>query len=240
MRCILSILILGMLAAAPAGADSLSSALDARARLGSAVWSRVLRIENDNPGRPYPARLHALVFELEGILWFYTDTNGTQSLSLHRGRLEQEKAALLPLLRDIEPGFRRFTDLTDRLPLVLPAARRELPHGCFVDSVAYYLARCAAGRPPEEASLLSYYFDTASGRKGHTVLLFRERGRRWIYDPLDEGFLHPLSPLVGNQPLAVAAAINPPGRGRRPDRVVCLPLQAREPGPPALDQPAVL
>ncbi len=125
-------LLLWMLTAATAGADSLSSALDARARLGPAVWSRVLRIENDRPGRPYPARL------------------------------------------------------------------------------------------------FSYYFGAGSDLRGHTVLLFRERGRHWIYDSYQDAHPRPLAHLRGATPLAVAAEVMPPGGSRRPDKAVYLPL---EPGP---------
>lgn len=114
-------------------------------------------------------------------------------------------------------------------------------------SVAFYLARCAAGRPPEEASLLSYYFETAAGRKGHTVLLFRERGRRWVYDFYEDERPQPLPVLVDDRPLALAAAVMPPGRWNRPDRAVRLPLLAPETRPlptasrsPVPDQPVAL
>lgn len=64
-------------------ADSPASALAARAQLGEGIWSRTVRIENRSDDGRYPARLHALVFEFDGRLWFYTDMDGTQSFSLH-------------------------------------------------------------------------------------------------------------------------------------------------------------
>ena len=57
--------------------DPLDHAQRARAMLGAGIWSRVIRIENVSAGSRYPATVYALVFELSGILWFYTDIDGT-------------------------------------------------------------------------------------------------------------------------------------------------------------------
>jgi len=106
VRALARRLVLLLLATASLRAgDSLAHARQARALLGPAFWSCVLRIENETRGGAYAPMLHALVFEFAGRLWFYTDANGTQSFSLHRGRLAEEKADFGPLLRDIEPGF---------------------------------------------------------------------------------------------------------------------------------------
>src|SRR5688572_2544577 len=79
--------------------DTLAQARHAQALLGPRVWSQVIRVENKTAGATYPRDLHALVFELEGVLWFYTAIDGTQSLSVYRGRLAQDKADLGPLLQ---------------------------------------------------------------------------------------------------------------------------------------------
>ena len=68
----------------------LTNARSAQAILGADVWSQVIRIENTGSTKKYPRTVHALVFEVAGILWFYQDGEGTQSFSLHRGRLEAE------------------------------------------------------------------------------------------------------------------------------------------------------
>lgn len=200
----------------PAAAGTLEAVLDARARLGPAVWSRVLRIENDRPEGPYPAQLHALVFELGGVLWFYTSTDGTQSFSLHRGRLAEEKADFRPLLEDIEPGFRRHEDVTDGLPQVRRAGQPGvLPNGCFIDSVAAYLQRRAAGRALGPARLLSFYWHTREGRRGHTVLLFEEGGEHWAFDPFVDERPRRWSATFDRDALAAAREFLPPASRRR-------------------------
>jgi hypothetical protein len=159
--------------------DSLAHARQAQAMLGPDVWSQVISIENTAPHSPYPRTLHAVVFELEGLLWFYTDTDGTQSFSLKRGRLAEEKADYGPLLRDIEPGFTRWSAVRGAIGAaeVPPAA---LPNGCFIQSVA---ATRALGGGANHLRLLSYYVQTPSGLHGHTVLAYSVRGRVQVFDP---------------------------------------------------------
>src|SRR3954463_884068 len=86
----------------------LENAFRAQALLGPGVWSEVITLHNGTRGGRYPTKVHALVFEFAGILWFYTALEGTQSFSLHPGKIEQEKNDFGPLLRDIEPGFVRW------------------------------------------------------------------------------------------------------------------------------------
>ena len=161
------------------GADvSLASARRAQALLGPGVWSQVIRVENEARASRYPHELHALVFELAGILWFYTDADGTQSLSLQRGRLAEDKADFAPLLRSIEPGFRRWSVAPEG-----EATPGGLPNGCFIESVAALRLRLARGEPATEARLLSYYFETPAGRRGHTVLSYRTDRGREVIDP---------------------------------------------------------
>ncbi|MCX6934404.1 MAG: hypothetical protein NTZ29_17245, partial [Verrucomicrobia bacterium] len=62
----------------------LTNARRAQAVLGADVWSQVIRIENSGSTGKYARTVHALVFEVAGILWFYHDSEGSQSFSLHR------------------------------------------------------------------------------------------------------------------------------------------------------------
>ena len=161
------------------GADlSLETARRAQALLGPGVWSQVIRVENEARVSRYPRELHALVFELAGVLWFYTDTDGTQSFSLRRGRLAEEKADFAPLLRDIERGFTRWSVAPEG-----EATPGNLPNGCFVESVAALRERIERGEAVASAQLLSYYIDTADGRHGHTVLSFATSRGVEVIDP---------------------------------------------------------
>jgi hypothetical protein len=155
------------------GADSsFVHARRAQAQLGPEIWSEVIRIENSNIAGRYPRTLHALVFELADILWFYTDTDGTQSLSLQRGRTAADRADLAPLLREIDPGFTwwRIVPGEAAATSATPGRRGELPNGCFIESLAALRVRRERGETIANARLLSYYVDTPAGRRGHTVL----------------------------------------------------------------------
>jgi hypothetical protein len=176
------VLLLAGAGVAPAAVTSapggLQDALAARALLGDRVWARPLRI--DNNGRKgalrrseYPRTVYALAFELSGILWFYTDTNGTQSLSLTLGTLERDKADPGPLIRAIDPGFASWSWMDDP-PGAWGATTRDPPNACFVKSIAALFRRMDAGSEAESPQLLSYYAAVPKVR-GHTVLLFRTR-----------------------------------------------------------------
>lgn len=167
------------------GAASLDNARRAQVLLGADVWSRVISIENAGGGGRYPAIVHALVFEFAGILWFYTDADGTQSFSLHHGNLAAEKADLAPLLREIDPGFSRWRALADDgAPAPgTGAAAEPLLNGCFIESVAAWRRRVARGEETGAPRLLSYYFEPGAAKAGHTVLAFETRGRLKIFDP---------------------------------------------------------
>ncbi len=181
-------LLLAFAASAPAVASAVDPSLPAvqraQALLGDAVWSRVVRIENTARTGPYPREFHALVFEFERLLWFYTPCDGTQSFSLHRGRLEAEKADFTALMRDIEPGFRRWHTVPPPVaPVPTAADERELPNGCFVESVLAFRARLARGGPMARPRLLSYYGRSKSGRLAHTVFVYEAGGRTVVVDP---------------------------------------------------------
>ncbi|MEO6245619.1 MAG: hypothetical protein ABIQ12_09290 [Opitutaceae bacterium] len=180
-RCI-TLLLLVAVAPLLRADRSLDQACLAQSVLGAEVWSRLIRIENRTVGGPYPRNLHALVFELAGILWFYAATDGTQSFSLHLGRLEEEKADFGSLLRAIDPGFTRWSEVKPKLP-VIASRRGQLSNGCFIESVAELRARLARGERVDRPQLLSYYEETSAGLHGHTVLVLG-RGAHWeIFDP---------------------------------------------------------
>ncbi len=156
----------------------LTHAREAQALLGPTVWSQVVHIDNAATRSAYPKQVDALVFELAGILWIYTDTDGTQSLSLRRGHLEEEKADLGPLLRDIDPGFTRWHALPDQDV----TETGPLPNGCFIESIAALRHRLALGSETLEPQLLSFYGERGAG---HTVLMFSTAKGIGIVDPLE-------------------------------------------------------
>ncbi|HZZ58225.1 MAG TPA: hypothetical protein VFE31_10375 [Opitutaceae bacterium] len=177
----------------------------ARRLLGPETWARALRIANRAPGR-YPAEVDALVFELEGALWFYTDADGTQSLSQYLNRTERDKADLGPLLRAIEPGFAAWEDAP---PCLEDSVAGALPNGCFIQSLGLLRERRMAGLALARPRLLSYYVQTPGGLRGHTVLQFRE-GDAWrVVDPLRPKarlVIHPRNP---DDPRACAIQLRP-------------------------------
>lgn len=162
---------------------SLAHARAAQARLGRDTWSRVLRIENDNRKSAYPKTLYVLVFELASILWFYSDVDGTQSLSLYRDHVAQDQGDLGPLLRAIDPGFRRWTEVADPAD---SAERGEVdvPNGCFIDSVAAWRRVADRDSGAAEPRLLSFYGDPALHLAGHTVLTFVTAQELVVVDPM--------------------------------------------------------
>jgi hypothetical protein len=188
------------------GDSSLADARRAQAELGAEIWSEVIRIENDTLASRYPRELHALVFELAGILWFYSDADGTQSLSLHRGRLAEEKADLAPLLRAIEPGFTRWA-IVPSVAAEPIARRRALPNGCFVDSIAALRERLAHGAEIAGAQLLSYYVECEAGRAGHTVLVCETAQQIEVIDPLEPARVRRFATARGADALALARAL---------------------------------
>lgn len=203
-----TLILLVLFATGAAADDSLRNARRAQVLLGSDVWSQVIQIENTARSSGYPASLHALVFELEGILWFYTDHNGTQSFSLHRDRLAEEKADFAPLLRDIEPGFVRWKVVapggTDDLGET-PA--KELRNGCFIESYAMLRRLVARGVEVAEPRLLSYYSRRSGDGQGHTVLAYAVGGQVVVIDPLQPEVKRGFSSAVAANPQKLARAL---------------------------------
>jgi hypothetical protein len=172
-----------LLPCAVGAATPLQNARWAQALLAPGTWSCVIRVENTGARSAYPAKVYALVFEQAGRLWFYTDLNGTQSLSLHSDRLAEEKSDLSPLLHGIDPGFSAWTSLPED-PAESPAAGDgPLPNGCFIESLALLQDQVRQGEPIKRARLLSCYVDTAGGRIGHTVLICETSRGLFLLDP---------------------------------------------------------
>lgn len=170
----------GWLALVPARA-SLRSVRQAEALLGPHVWSRVLQIENTTARSIYPRTVYALVFEFNGLLWFYCDTDGTQSFSLHTNRLAEEQADFAPLLRAIDPGFVHFRVLPRELNA--PPKRRRPPNACFIESVVALRESLANDATITDAALLAYYVAERGRSRGHTVLLLeRGAGNTYVVD----------------------------------------------------------
>lgn len=184
-----------------AAADrGLEHARRAQALLGSDRWSRIVRVENSDRHGPYPRVVYGVVFELVGILWFYTDTDGTQSFSLHPGKLEEEKSAFGPLLRGIDRGFGRWTILPD-VPATDPAwlasraggaevgdakdREAALPNGCFIESLAKLRQLLRAGVKVTQPMLLSFYAEHIT--QGHTVLVYGTQRSLVVYDATSPG-----------------------------------------------------
>jgi hypothetical protein len=145
------------------------------------AWSEVVRIENSAPDSRYPTVVNALIFQLDSVLWFYTPTDGTQSLSLYRGRAQADKSNLGPLLAAIDRGFTHW-EVLPSAEGILPAKGR-LPNGCFIESMAILFQRLESGARIENPKLLSYYAAPPAGIRGHTVLQFTSGGRVQIIDP---------------------------------------------------------
>jgi len=179
---------------------SLANARRAEALLGPDVWSRLIRIENTGDTKTYPHTVHALVFELAGILWFYTDVNGTQSFSLYRGRLDADKTDFAPLLADIHEGFKRWTEFPADETTVTPESGL-LRNGCFVESVAFLRTRLLVGGEVSRPQLLSFYVNRGLRSVGHTVLTFETKEGVQVFDPAE-----PESPLMFRRELAGDAA----------------------------------
>lgn len=180
--------------------------------LGPDVWMRALRIENDNRRSVYPRTVYALAFEFNGLLWFYCDTDGTQSLSLHTNRLAEEKNELGELLHAIEPGFVRYRVL--RCDPTAAPPRRAPPNACFVESVVALREIVQQDASVTDAALLAYYVEQDGERRGHTVLLLERGERRFAVDPQRGAWQLASPPEEWTDALAWARTIEGPAWSR--------------------------
>jgi hypothetical protein len=167
--------------------NGLADALAARSLLGTDAWSRIVRIEYAGERgletrTGYPVTTYALVFELSGILWFYCDIDGTQSLSVRLGSAEADKLDPGPLFKAISPRFGAW-EWVDAPVRLESGERAAPPNDCFIECVAILRRKVAEGIELYSPRLLFYYVDTANGRLGHTVLVFRTRYDLTAVDP---------------------------------------------------------
>src|ERR1700722_5626188 len=160
---------------------SLEHVQRARSLLANNTWTEVIRIENAAPVSPYPKVVYALVFQMNAALWFYTPTDGTQSLSHFQGRAEADKHDLGSLLVLVDRGFTRWEAVpeTAKAPQRLP----RLPNGCFIESLAILFDRIASGNETRNPRLLSYYVNRPEGVLGHTVFQFEAGGGAVVINP---------------------------------------------------------
>lgn len=190
-----------LLAVTPLFAGSRESAFLAQKLLGPEVWSRVVKIERaplENSNRP--AEYHGLVIAFADILWFYTEFDGTQNLSSHRGQLAADKANLAALLREADPAIVGFTEVLEPPPARdLPAM---LPNACFVACLKHWEALLQSGYPPKKARLIACF--PTDDRKGHMLLEYRRGLSRVVFDPDRPDHQISIPFWVGKSPLKTA------------------------------------
>jgi hypothetical protein len=161
---------------------SMHYAREASAMLGPTLWKRVIRVQNSSTDSHYPRSFGAVVFAMGGILWFYTDTDGTQSLSLRRGHVSVDEQDFGPLLAHIDPGFSHWE--FDSEGPGMGEKDAVPPNACFIQSVMLLRHSLSEGVSAEHARLLSYYVTLPDGLKGHTVLYLETSKGPTIIDPL--------------------------------------------------------
>ena len=207
--------------------SSLEAVRRAQALLGRETWSEVVRIENTDPKSRYPRVVPALVFQMDSVLWFYTPTDGTQSLSLYRNHAEADNTNLGPLLAAIDRGFEHWEVLV-RDEDVRPT-RSGIPNGCFIESMALFFQMKANGVRVENPKLLTYYVNLPGGIRGHTVLQFTLGDCMQIIDPYKPNRTLKIRGTLEGDPRSIAARIRRDIAGAR-----YLPLGEfldRPPGP---------
>lgn len=161
---------------------SILYASQAAAMLGPTLWKQVLRVHNSSRESRFPSSFGAVVFEMGGILWFYTPTDGTQSLSIRLGSAKEDEQDLGPLLSNLDPGFTQWETDSGGYN---PADKSSVPpNACFIQSVALLRSSLSLGVHIEHARLLSYYVSYPTGLKGHTVLYLETEKGPTVIDPL--------------------------------------------------------
>jgi hypothetical protein len=161
---------------------SMLYARQAAAMLGPTLWKQVLRVHNSSRESRYPRSFGAVAFEMGGILWFYTATDGTQSLSMRLGRAKEDEQDLGPLLSNLDHGFTHWEP--DSEGNSLGEKSSVPPNACFIQSVALLRNSLSLGIHVEHARLLSYYVSYPTGLKGHTVLYIETDKGPTVIDPL--------------------------------------------------------
>jgi hypothetical protein len=160
-------------------------AMQAERMLSPHRWAQAVRIENTNEGSRYPETVYGTVFEFNDTLWFYTVT-GSQQLRASKGRTDEYKDNLLPLLRTMERGFTSFTSLSSQSDEV--AAFPSLKNGCVVESIFSLDELKQQGEPILQAKLLLYSSKNptrshAGRATGHAVLVYQTPSGIFYVDP---------------------------------------------------------
>lgn len=200
----IAILLLAIgLGAGAACADSRESAFWGKELLGPDTWSRVVLVENAEPIVRFPSRFYGLVFEFEGVLWFYTESDGTQSLSQQFGQIRADKKNYLSLVRELHHGFARITDAASDEPPLASLLDNTLPRGCFLYCLLNWRRLEKLGAP-SRAQLLTYYVNAVDGPRGHTLLLYQYGKKHYLYDPADTELERPLLTPPPDDPLDAA------------------------------------
>lgn len=203
--------------------SSLENVQRARLLLGSDVWSHVVRVENIARSSVYPRTVYALIFETSGILWFYTDVDGTQSLSRHRHNLAAEKTNLMPLLQAVEPGFARY-DIVPSDAMERVRASASLPNGCMIESLAAARKLVDEGVDVRRATLLSFYFNVNRSVHGHTVLAYESSDGAFLFDPADPAQRFRVGDHLPEEPMMLASKLDRPGVSIFKARTLSIPL----------------
>lgn len=211
MRSVFLLLVFHLLLTSAFADSSLRAARRAQELLGPDTWSRLIRIENTRARTAYPKTVYAVVFEFTGILWFYTETDGTQSFSLWTNRLNEEKADFREGLRQIDPGFTRYSVVEDET--APPVLSGELPNGCFIESLVAGRERLAQNKDISEARLVMYYANDRVA--GHCVLAYETGEGVFVIDPTRDDLPRRVGDRWPKDPVQVAQAAWPEGSRRR-------------------------
>lgn len=218
----IGVLLLLACLALPAFAGSRESAFRAQELAGPGVWSRVIKITNAAPAETsrLPAEFYGLVVVFADIVWLYTEFDGTQNLSSHRGRTAQDVARLGELLREVDPHWVGYEVVTE--PPLFAEMPASPPNSCFPACVAQWQKLLRAKRPPKEARLIACF---APGRlSGHMLLEFRKGWSRYVYDPESSQEPIRLKWRTGRDPLAVANAVVAARWGTPPARTAIVEI----------------
>ncbi len=159
------------------------SVAQARAMLEPHVWSQAIIIRNPRRAGNLPAHVQAAVFSFQGVLWLYIPNEGTRSLSHRRGRLDIDRANLLPLLQEIHSGFAGYEVVPSSGPAAETKAFPKLRNGCFIESLHALVRLMDEGVTPSEAGLFTVYVQGPKGLQGHTGLYYRTPAGRFFWDP---------------------------------------------------------
>lgn len=211
-------------------ADDRRDAHQAATMMAEQGWATVIEIDNTRPNRVYGRKVFATVFEFNEILWFYFPREGTQSLSLYRGRTAEDRDSLGELLREIHPGFGAFrTSVGPDEPVPATDGRwAPLRNGCLVESVHELRRLQARGMLLTEARLLMYYVREGVRRMGHTVLVYATPAGRFGWDPARPDADVPLRSEGWNTALQVARSLAPSRVSSRLEEARFLPVTSGE------------